>query len=289
MQKASKKRAVRSTQHQRRPGIESKMKPQPLFDYPERKGSDKLINRVALITGGDSGIGKAVAILFAKEGADIVIAYLNEHEDAKATAEIIESTYGRSCTLIPGDISKEKHCKKIAKTVKDKYRHLDILVNNAALHYENKELKELSEKELIKTFDTNILSFFRLTKAALPFMSNNANIINTSSVTAYRGSGGLIDYAATKGAIVSFTRSLAANLVKKGIRVNGVAPGPVWTPLIASSFPGKKVAQFGSDVPMGRAGQPAEIAPAYLFLASDDASYITGQFIHPNGGEIVNG
>lgn len=289
MQKGSKKREVRATQHQRRPGVERKMKPQPVFDYPQRKGSNKLLNKVALITGGDSGIGKAVAILFAKEGADIVISYLNEHEDARSTAAIIESVYQRKCSLIPGDISKERHCRKIIKLITSEYERLDILVNNAALHYENKKLEDLSEAELIRTFETNILSFFRLTKAALPQMKKNSCIINTASVTAYRGSGGLIDYAATKGAIVSFTRSLAANLVKKGIRVNGVAPGPVWTPLIASSFSGKKVAQFGSDVPMGRAGQPAEIAPAYLFLASDDASYITGQFIHPNGGEIING
>jgi NAD(P)-dependent dehydrogenase (short-subunit alcohol dehydrogenase family) len=289
MQKGSQKRKLRATQHQRRPGVERQMKPQPVFDYPERKGSNKLLNKVALITGGDSGIGKAVAILFAKEGADIVISYLNEHEDAKATAAIIEAVYQRKCTLIPGDIVKEKHCQKIIKTVKDRHGRLDILVNNAALHYENKELSELSEKELSKTFDTNIISFFRLTKTALTFMKKNTCIVNTASVTAYRGSAGLIDYAATKGAIVAFTRSLAANLVKKGIRVNGVAPGPVWTPLIVSSFSAKKVAVFGSDTPMGRAGQPAEIAPAYLFLASDDASYITGQFIHPNGGEIING
>jgi NAD(P)-dependent dehydrogenase (short-subunit alcohol dehydrogenase family) len=289
MQKGSNKRKLRASQHQRRPGVELQMKPQPVFDYPERKGSNKLLNKVALITGGDSGIGKAVAILFAKEGADIVISYLNEHEDARTTAAIIESVYQRKCSLIHGDIIKEKHCQKIIRTIKDKHGRLDILVNNAALHYENKEISELSEKELTKTFDTNIISFFRLTKVALTYMKKNTCIVNTASVTAYRGSAGLIDYAATKGAIVAFTRSLAANLVKKGIRVNGVAPGPVWTPLIVSSFSAKKVAEFGSDTPMGRAGQPAEIAPAYLFLASDDASYITGQFIHPNGGEIING
>jgi len=230
-----------------------------------------------------------VAVLFAKEGADIAVAYLNEHTDAKDTANTIENKYKKECLLIAGDLSKERHCKKVVEKVIKRFDHIDILVNNAALHYENKTLKDLTTKELVKTFSTNIFSFFWLTREALPYMKKGSCIINTASVTAYRGSGGLIDYASTKGAIVSFTRSLSANLVKKGIRVNGVAPGPVWTPLIASSFPKEKVAVFGSDTPMGRAGEPAEVAPAYLFLASDDASYITGQFIHPNGGEIING
>ena len=289
MQKGSTKKRLRKPQHQPRPGIEKRLSPNPVFDYPEYKGSNKLLGKVALISGGDSGIGKAVAVLFAKEGANIIIAYLNEHKDAKDTAFLIQHVYGRKCTLIPGNLAIEKNCKAVIKKIIQEYGHVDILVNNAALHYENKELKDLTTKELLKTFETNIFSFFWLTKASLPYMKKGSCIINTASVTAYRGSGGLIDYAATKGAIVSFTRSLAANLVKKGIRVNGVAPGPVWTPLIASSFPPKKVAQFGSDVPMGRAAEPAEIAPAYLFLASKDASYITGQFIHPNGGEIING
>ena len=230
-----------------------------------------------------------MAVLFAKEGADIAVAYLNEHTDAKDTANTIENKYKKECLLIAGDLSKERHCKKVVEKVIKRFDHIDILVNNAALHYENKTLKDLTTKELVKTFSTNIFSFFWLTREALPYMKKGSCIINTASVTAYRGSGGLIDYASTKGAIVSFTRSLSANLVKKGIRVNGVAPGPVWTPLIASSFPKEKVAVFGSDTPMGRAGEPAEVAPAYLFLASDDASYITGQFIHPNGGEIING
>ena len=259
------------------------------MDFSERKGSDKLKGKVALITGGDSGIGKAVAILFAKEGADIAIAYLNEHTDAKDTKVIIEDRYNRKCLLIPGDLSKESHCKTVIKKMASEYKRIDILVNNAALHYENKSLADLTTKELTKTFGTNIFSYFWLTREALPYMKKGSCIINTASVTAYRGSGGLIDYASTKGAIVSFTRSLSANLVKKGIRVNGVAPGPIWTPLIVSSFKGKRVAEFGSDVPMGRAGEPAEVAPSYLFLASDDAGYITGQFIHPNGGEIING
>ena len=288
MQKGNKKRQLRKPQHQPRPGSERKLKPPPVFDFPDKKASNKLKGKIALITGGDSGIGKAVAILFAKEGADIAIAYLNEHNDARDTASII-GKYNRRCYLIPGDLSNERHCKTVIKKVIQEYKRIDILVNNAALHYENKSLQDLTTRELLKTFSTNIFSYFWLTREALPHLQKGSCIINTASVTAYRGSGGLIDYASTKGAIVSFTRSLSSNLVKKGIRVNGVAPGPIWTPLIASSFTRKKVSVFGSDVPMGRAGEPAEIAPAYLFLASDDGSYITGQFIHPNGGEIING
>ena len=289
MQKANPKRQLRKPQHQSRPGIERKLKPHPVFDYPEKESSNKLRGKIALITGADSGIGKAVAVLFAKEGADIAIAYLNEHKDARDTASIITKKYNKKCLLIPGDLSSERHCKAVVKKVVKEFKRVDILVNNAALHYENKSLEDLTTRELLKTFSTNIFSFFWLTREALDYMKKNSCIINTASVTAYRGSGGLIDYASTKGAIVSFTRSLAANLIKKGIRVNGVAPGPIWTPLIASSFPRKKVAQFGSEVPMGRAGEPAEIAPAYLFLACDDSSYMTGQFLHPNGGEIING
>ena len=289
MQKGGNKRPIRKPQHQRRPGIEKKMNPQPIFDNPDVRGNEKLRQKTALITGGDSGIGRAVAILFAKEGADIVIAYLNEHEDARETQRIIEERYGRKCYLIPGDLSKERHCKTVvAKSVRY-VKRINILVNNAALHYENKKLEELTSKELMKTFETNILSFFWITKAALPYMKSGDCIINSSSVTAYRGSAGLIDYAATKGAIVSFTRSLSANLVDRGIRVNGVAPGPIWTPLIPASFKGKKAAQHGSDSPMKRAGEPVEIAPSYLFLACDDSSYMSGQFLHPNGGEIING
>jgi NAD(P)-dependent dehydrogenase (short-subunit alcohol dehydrogenase family) len=289
MQKAKKKRQARPPQHQPRPGIEKKMKPLPVFDYPENPGSHKLAGKIALITGGDSGIGKAVAVLFAKEGAEVAIAYLQEHADAKDTANYIRDHYGKKVLLVPGNLGKERHCATVVKKVIREYGRIDILVNNAALHYENKTLEDLTTRELLKTFETNIFSFFWLTREALPFMKKNASIINSSSVTAYRGSGGLIDYSSTKGAIVSFTRSLSANLAGKGIRVNGVAPGPVWTPLIVSSFSGKKVAQHGTDVPLGRAGEPVEIAPSYLFLASDDASYITGQFIHPNGGEIING
>ena len=289
MQKGGKPKPIRKAQHQKRPGIEKKMQPQPVFDYPHINGNDKLKNKVALITGGDSGIGKAVSILFAKEGADIAIAYLSENADANETKSIIEDVYGRKCLLIPGDLSKERHCITTVNKVYKKFRQIDILVNNAALHYENKTLEELTSRELIKTFETNILSYFWVTKAALKYIPGGGCIINTSSVTAYRGSGSLIDYSATKGAIVAFTRSLSANLAKEGIRLNGVAPGPVWTPLIPSSFPAKKVAKFGSDVPMQRAGEPVEIAPSYLFLACEDSSYMTGQFLHPNGGEIING
>lgn len=289
MQKASTKKPVRPPQRQLRPGLEKKMKPLPIFDYPEIKGNQRLKNKIALITGGDSGIGKAVAVLFAKEAATIAIAYLNEDKDAKETQQYIEENYGHRCLLIKGDLSREANCIKAIKKTINQFGRIDILVNNAALHYENKSLETLTTKELLKTFETNIFSYFWVTKAALRYMKKGSCIINSSSVTAYRGSGSLIDYASTKGAIVSFTRSLSSNLAKKGIRVNGVAPGPVWTPLIPSSFKATKAAQHGSDVPMQRAGEPAEIAPSYLFLASSDASYMTGQFLHPNGGEVING
>ncbi len=289
MQKGSTKKPVRPPQHQPRPGLEKKMVPLPLFDYPEIKGNNTLKNKIALITGGDSGIGKAVAVLFAKEGATIAIAYLNEDKDARETQQYLEGNYGRRCLLIKGDLSREANCiNAIKKTVK-LFGRIDILVNNAALHYENKSLETLTTKKLLKTFETNIFSYFWVTKAALRYMKKGSCIINSSSVTTYRGSGSLIDYASTKGAIVSFTRSLSSNLAKKGIRVNGVAPGPVWTPLIPSSFTATKAAQHGSDVPMQRAGEPAGIAPCYLFLAGSDASYMTGQFLHPNGGEVING
>jgi NAD(P)-dependent dehydrogenase (short-subunit alcohol dehydrogenase family) len=289
MQKGGTKRKVRKPQHQSRPGLEKKMTPRPIFDYPEKTGNNKLKNKIAFISGGDSGIGKQVAILFAKEGADIAIAYLDEHSDAKETKNIIEEQYGRNCLLIPGDLSGERHCiTAIKKTIKE-YKHIDILVNNVAKHYEHKSLDEITTNELVKTFELNIFSFFWITKAAVPHMKKGSCIINSTSVTAYRGSASLIDYSATKGAIVSFTRSLSSNLIKKGIRVNGVAPGPIWTPLIPSSFSPKKTAQHGSDVPMERVGEPVEIAPSYLFLACDDSGYISGQILHPNGGEIING
>lgn len=289
MQKANKKKPIHPPQRQTKPGLEYKMKPVPVSDDPAVKGTGKLFGKVALITGGDSGIGRAVALLFAKEGADIVISYLNEHKDAADVQHTIKEEFNRECLTIAADISKEKNCTSIvAKTIK-KFGRIDILVNNAAVHYEAKSLEEITTKQLEQTFATNIYSIFWISKAALPHMKKGSAIINTTSVTAYRGSAALMDYASTKGAIVSFTRSLSANLVEKGIRVNAVAPGPIWTPLIASTFTANKVAQHGSDVPMKRAGEPVEVAPCYLFLASEDSSYITGQVLHPNGGEIING
>ncbi len=286
MQKTNPKQPKQPAQTQSRPGQEYKMVPFPVFDT-DHKGSGKLQGKIALITGGDSGIGRAVATLFAKEGADIVIVYLSEKKDAHDTQKYIEA-YGRKCLLIEKDISIESNCKKIITQTIKEFGQIDILVNNAGVHYEQKNLEDITTKQLVKTFSTNFFSMFWLTRDAIAYMKRGSCIINSSSVTAYRGSGGLIDYASTKGAIVSFTRSLSANLAPKGIRVNGVAPGPIWTPLVVSSFTPKHVAEFGSDVPMKRAGQPAEIAPSYLFLACDDSSYMTGQFLHPNGGEIVN-
>lgn len=287
MQKANPKKALRKEQSQKRPGKEVAMSPQPASE-PVNDEAGKLKGKTALITGGDSGIGKAVAILFAKEGADVAIGYLNEEEDANATKQEVEA-YGRKCFLLPGDLGKENNCKKIVDNAAKKLGKIDILVNNAALHWEQKSIEDISTEQLLKTFNSNFFSYFWVTKYAMQYLKKGAVIINTTSVTAYRGSGALIDYASTKGAIVAFTRSLAGNLVEKGIRVNGVAPGPIWTPLIASTFDKKKVAQFGSDVPMKRAGEPNEVAPCFLFLASDDSSYMTGQVLHPNGGEIVNG
>ena len=289
MQKGKPVKPVRRPQRQQRPGKELKMEPPPVYDIISERGSGKLNDKVALITGGDSGIGKAVAILFAKEGANVAISYLNEHDDAKETKRIIEEIYARKCLLIPGDISREAHCKNVVKKTIAEYKKLDVLVNNAAVHFEHEKLEEIPTKEMLKTFATNIFSFFWITKAALRFMKEGSSIINSSSVTAYRGSPSLIDYASTKGAIVSFTRSLSSSLKDRKIRVNGVAPGPIWTPLIVSSFDPKKVATHGSDSPMGRSGEPVEVAKSYLFLACNDSSYMSGQFLHPNGGEIVGG
>lgn len=288
MQKSSPSKKLRKAQAQHKPGKEYKMSPEPVYDYPEKKGTGKLKNKVALITGGDSGIGRAVAVLFAKEGADVAIAYLNEQTDAEDTRKLVEA-YGRTCLLIPGNLSREKHCTAVvAKTIR-KFGKIDVLVNNAAVHFESKGLNDITTEHLLTTFQTNIFSFFWVTKAALSHMKKGSAIINTSSVTAYRGSANLIDYASTKGAILAFTRSLSASLAEKGIRVNAVAPGPIWTPLIVSSFKPSKVAKFGSEVPLKRSGEPVEVATSFLFLASEDASYITGQVLHPNGGEIVNG
>jgi NAD(P)-dependent dehydrogenase (short-subunit alcohol dehydrogenase family) len=288
MQKGGKPKPIKKPQRQKPPGKELAMNPVPVSEKPLEKGTGKLHNKVALITGGDSGIGKAVAILFAREGADVAVSYLNEHADAEDTKARVEK-YGGKCLLMPGDVSDEKHCISIIRKTIKEFDRIDILVNNAAIQIEAESLEEVKTKDLIRTFETNIFSFFWITKAALPYMQKGSSIINSTSVTAYRGSPQLIPYASTKGAIVAFTRSLSANLADKGIRVNGVAPGPIWTPLIVSSFKPEKVAKHGSDVPLKRAGEPVEVAPCYLFLASDDASYMTGQVLHPNGGEIING
>jgi NAD(P)-dependent dehydrogenase (short-subunit alcohol dehydrogenase family) len=276
-------------QHQdQQPGIESEMMPRPQAEDRGYQGSGKLRGKVALITGGDSGIGRAVAIAFAKEGADVAIAYLNEHSDGQETRGLVERQ-GRRCIAMAGDVGDETFCQQIVQDTVRELGRLDILVNNAAEQHPQDDLTKITSVQLERTFRTNIFSFFYVTKAALPHLHEGSAIVNTTSVTAYRGSPHLLDYAATKGAIVAFTRSLAKALVGQGIRVNGVAPGPIWTPLIPSTFPAEQVATFGADVPMQRVGQPEEVAPSYVFLASDDASYMTGQILHPNGGEVVNG
>jgi len=285
---AKKDKKLRKLQSQSRPGHESKMSPSPIYDDITIQGSGTLKNKVIIITGGDSGIGRAVAVRFAKEGANIVIVYLNEHNDAKLTQQAVEE-YGSECLLIAGDLAKENFSTSIVNKTIKKFGRIDVLINNAGLHYEAESLTDISTSQLIKTFTTNVYSMFWLTKASLAYLKKGSSIINTASVTAYRGSDHLIDYAATKGAVISFTRSLASNLVKKGIRVNAVAPGPIWTPLITSTLKPKDVGKFGSSSPMERAGEPYEVASAYLFLASSEASFITGQTIHVNGGEIVNG
>ena len=287
MEKQTKKK-IRPQQKQQRPGLEKNMDPIPETDPIKYPKEGKLKGKVALITGGDSGIGKATALLFAKEGADIVIAYLSETKDAKQTQKEGES-YSRKCTLIKGDLGKENHCKKVIETAIKNHKKIDIIVNNAGLHWEAESIEDISTEQLSKTFQNNFFSYFWITKYAIPYLKKGASIINTSSVTAYRGSPKLIDYSATKGAIISFTRILSAKKKKKGIGVNAVAPGPIWTPLISSSFKPKKNSEFGSDSPMKRAGMPNEVAPSFLFLASEDSMYISGQVLHPNGGEIVNG
>jgi len=270
------------------PGLESKMFPKPECDNPHYKGSEKLLGKVALITGGDSGIGKAVAIVYAKEGASLVLNYLpSEEKDAQETKKLVEQ-YGAKCLLIPGDISDENFCKVLIEQTVEKLGHLDILVNNAAVQYSQKSIEDISTEQLKKTFETNIFSMFYLCRAAVHHLKDGAAIINTTSVTAYKGHEILIDYASTKGAIVAFTRSLAQSLVKKNIRVNAVAPGPIWTPLIPATLPVTTVMTFGSETPMDRPGQPCEVAPCYVFLASEDSSYMSGQVLHPNGGVVVN-
>ena len=270
------------------PGIESLMIPRPIFENPHYTGSNKLLNKAAIITGGDSGIGRAVAIAFAKEGADVVIVYLNEHEDAFETKERVNQL-GRQCLTIAGDIGDENFCHYVVQKTIEAFGHLEILVNNAGEAHSQASISDISVMQLKRTFQTNIFSYFYLTQAAIPYLKKGSSIINTTSIAAYTGLEYAIDYAASKGAIVSFTRSLALSAINQGIRVNGIAPGPVWTPLIPSSGPPETYATFGSDTPMKRAAQPFELAPAYVYLASDDSSYVTGQILHVNGGMIING
>lgn len=287
----SKSRPVRPAQSQRRqPGKQAIMDPQPRTIRESYRGSGKLIGRVAIVTGGDSGIGRSVAVMFAREGANVSIAYLDEHEDAETTKKLVEQEGGR-CLTLHGDIGKRAFCNRLVKRTVSEFGRLDILVNNAAEQHPQRDLDAIDEKQLVATFRTNVFSMFFLTQAALVHLKQQSGsvIINSSSVTAYRGSPDLLDYSATKGAIVSFTRSLSQRLVSDGIRVNAVAPGPIWTPLIPATFNKTKVSRFGSDSPMGRAGEPDECATCYVFLASDDSSYMTGQVLHPNGGEIING
>lgn len=276
-------------QHQeRQPGREHQMTPHPQSFMEGYKAAGKLDGKVALVTGGDSGIGRAVCIAFAKEGADVAFIYLEEESDAAETAQAVEAE-GVHCLPIKGDIGDEGFCHHVVREVVDKMGGVNILVNNAAEQHVQDDLTKISAEQLKRTFETNIFGAFYMTQACLPHMQAGDAIINSTSVTAYHGNKMLIDYSATKGALVGFTRSLSASLADKGIRVNGVAPGPVWTPLIPASFEGEQVEEFGDQTPLGRVGQPDEIAPCYVFLACDDSSYMTGQVLHPNGGQVVNG
>jgi len=276
-------------QHQdQQPGIETVMNPRPVFEDVNYQGSAKLKDKVAIVTGGDSGIGRAVATAYAKEGADCVIVYLNEHMDAQETKSVIEGL-GRRCHLIPGDLGDEAFCRYVVEETVRLFGKLDILVNNAGEQHVQNSILDITAEQLQQTFKTNIFSLFYLTKAAVPHLKPGSAIINTASITAYEGDEQLIDYSSSKGAVVTFTRSLSQSLVKQGVRVNGVAPGPVWTPLIPASFPANDVVTFGTTTPMRRAAQPEELAPSYVFLASDDSSNMSGQILHVNGGKVLNG
>jgi len=269
----------------RQPGRETEMVPQPEYE-PRYAGAGRLEGKSVIVTGGDSGIGRAVSALFAREGANVAIVYLEEDKDAQDTKDLVEREGGK-CLLIRGDIGHAAFCDDAVKQTLDTFGGLDVLVNNAAEQHTDEDLEDISEEQLERTFRTNFYGYFFMTQAALPHLKQGATIVNTASVTAYRGQTQLMDYSATKGAIVSLTRSLSQDLAGKGIRVNAVAPGPIWTPLIPASFDADKVAEFGKHVPLGRAGQPNEVAPCHLFLACADSSYMTGQVLHPNGGEMV--
>jgi NAD(P)-dependent dehydrogenase (short-subunit alcohol dehydrogenase family) len=273
----------------RKPGLESEMKPKPQYDRDDYWTGRKLRDKVALITGGDSGIGRSIAVLYAKEGAKVAISYLDEHQDAEETKRLVEERGGK-CLLIAGDIGSEKFCQTAIQQTIDEYGKLDILINNAAVQYaeDTQTLEDIDSARLGRVFSTNIFSMFYLTKAALPYLKEGSSIINTTSINAYKGNEYLLSYTTTKGAILAFTRSLSQSLLAKGIRVNAVAPGPIWTPLIVDTMEPEQVASFGKQVPMQRAGQPVEVATSYVFLASDDASYFSGQVLHPNGGVVVN-
>jgi NAD(P)-dependent dehydrogenase (short-subunit alcohol dehydrogenase family) len=271
----------------RQPGRETEMVPTPESE-PRFAGSGRLEGKTALITGGDSGIGRAVSVLFAREGANIAVVYLEEDKDAEETKRLVEEE-GGACLLIKGDVGSAKLCADAVNRTVKKYGALDVLVNNAAEQHEREDVEDISEHQMIRTFRTNFFGYVFMTQAALPHLKDGAAIVNTASITAYRGHPTLVDYASTKGAVVSFTRSLAGQLAERGIRVNAVAPGPIWTPLIPASFDADTVAKFGKDTPLGRAGQPNEVAPSHLFLACEDSSYMTGQVLHPNGGEAVGG
>jgi NAD(P)-dependent dehydrogenase (short-subunit alcohol dehydrogenase family) len=276
------------TQQERQPGRQDEMLPAPQTIYESFKPADLLKGRNVIVTGGDSGIGRSVAVACAREGADVAIIYLEEHKDADQTKREVER-FNRRCVLVAGDVGDENFCKEAVEKIVRELGSVDVLVNNAGEQHLRKNIEEIGAEQLERTFRTNVFSFFYMTKAVLPHLKEGSAIINTTSVTAYKGNPALLDYSSSKGAIVSFTRSLSEQLAERNIRVNAVAPGPIWTPLIPATFPDESVEKFGRDVPLKRPGEPAEVAPAYVFLASPLSSYITGQTVHVNGGTIVNG
>lgn len=278
--------APRAQHQEHQPGTEQDMTPKPETIYPDYRGSGKLEGKRALITGGDSGIGRAVAVHFAREGADVAIAYFDEDDDAEETQQWVEQE-GRRCVLSRGDVAEKDFCEATVEYAVSELGGLDILVNNAAVQFMRKQVEDISEEQLDRTFRTNIYAYFFMVQAARPHLSEGDAIINSTSITAFEGNPVLLDYSATKGAILAFTRALSQNLIEEGIRVNAVAPGPIWTPLIPASFPAEQVESFGQNTPMGRPGQPEEVAPSYVFLASEDGSYMSGQTLHPNGGQVV--